>query len=151
MLAVPALAGSAAYGVSEAFGWPTTLEAKAPDAVRFYGIIAGATIVALALGYTQIDPFKMLVWSALLNGIVAVPIIAVMMVVVTRPSVMIRFSAKPVLGFSDGPARDSWPALSSRLFSPRLVDPIAPIFQQARSGLATLPGASNAGKARDVY
>jgi hypothetical protein len=58
MLAVPVLAGSAAYGVSEAFGWPATLEAKAPDAVRFYGIIAGATIVALALGYTQIDPIQ---------------------------------------------------------------------------------------------
>ena len=45
LLAVPVLAGSAAYGVSEAFGWPATLEANAPDAVGFYGIIAGATIV----------------------------------------------------------------------------------------------------------
>jgi NRAMP (natural resistance-associated macrophage protein)-like metal ion transporter len=97
LLAVPVLAGSAAYGVSEAFGWPATLEAKAPDAVGFYGIIAGATIVGLALGYTPIDPIRMLVWSAVLNGIVAVPIMAVMMVVVTRLSVMGRFSAKPVL------------------------------------------------------
>jgi NRAMP (natural resistance-associated macrophage protein)-like metal ion transporter len=99
LLAVPVLAGSAAYGVSEAFGWPATLEAKVPDAVGFYGIIAGATIVGLALGYTPIDPIQMLIWSAVLNGIVAVPIMAVMMVVVTRLSVMGRFSAKPALTF----------------------------------------------------
>jgi NRAMP (natural resistance-associated macrophage protein)-like metal ion transporter len=99
LLAVPVLAGSAAYCVSEAFGWPATLEAKAPDAVGFYGIIAGATIVGLAIGYTPIDPIQMLVWSAVLNGIVAVPIMAVMMVVVTRLSVMGRFNAKPVLAF----------------------------------------------------
>jgi Mn2+/Fe2+ NRAMP family transporter len=99
LLAVPVLAGSAAYGVSEAFGWPATLEAKAPDAVGFYSIIAGATVVGLVLGYTPINPIQMLVWSAVLNGIVAVPIMAVMMVVVTRLSVMGRFSAKPVLTF----------------------------------------------------
>jgi Mn2+/Fe2+ NRAMP family transporter len=99
LLAVPVLAGSAAYCVSEAFGWPATLEAKAPAAVGFYGIIAGATIVGFALGYTPIDPIQMLVWSAVLNGIIAVPIMATMMVVVTRLSVMGRFSAKPVLTF----------------------------------------------------
>jgi NRAMP (natural resistance-associated macrophage protein)-like metal ion transporter len=99
LLAVPVLAGSAAYGVSEAFGWPATLEAKAPDAVGFYGIIAAATIVGLALGYTPISPIQMLIWSAVLNGIVAVPIMAVMMVVVTRPSVMGRFRARPTLAF----------------------------------------------------
>ena len=59
LLAVPVLAGSAAYGVSEAFGWPATLEAKAPDAVGFYSIIAGATVVGLALGYTPINPIQM--------------------------------------------------------------------------------------------
>jgi len=99
LLAVPVLAGSAAYCVSEAFGWPATLEAKAPDAVGFYSIIAGAVVVGLALGYTPIDPMQMLVWSAVLNGVVAVPIMAVMMVVVTRLSVMGRFSARPTLTF----------------------------------------------------
>jgi Mn2+/Fe2+ NRAMP family transporter len=99
LLAVPVLAGSAAYCVSEAFGWPATLEAKAPDAVGFYSIIAGAVVVGLALGYTPIDPMQMLVWSAVLNGVVAVPIMAVMMVVVTRLSVMGRFSARPTLRF----------------------------------------------------
>lgn len=97
LLAVPVLAGSAAYGVSETFGWPASLEAKAPDAVGFYGIIAAATVVGLALGYTPINPIQMLVWSAVLNGIVAVPIMAVMMVVVTRHAVMGRFRARPAL------------------------------------------------------
>jgi natural resistance-associated macrophage protein len=61
LLAVPVLAGSAAYCVAEAFGWPATLEAKAPDAVGFYSIIAAATVVGLALGYTPIDPIQMLI------------------------------------------------------------------------------------------
>ena len=56
-------------------------------------------MVGLALGYTPINPIQMLVWSAVLNGIVAVPIMTVMMVVVTRLSVMGRFRAKPVLTF----------------------------------------------------
>ena len=99
LLAVPVLAGSAAYCVAEAFGWPATLEAKAPDAVGFYSIIAAATVVGFALGYTPIHPIRMLIWSAVLNGIVAVPIMAVMMVVVTRLSVMGRFSARPTLTF----------------------------------------------------
>ena len=94
LLAVPVLAGSAAYGVSEAFGWPATLEAKAPDAVGFYSIIAGATVVGLALGYTPINPIQMLVWSAVLNGIVAVPIMAVMMRLAVMPDVMGPFVIK---------------------------------------------------------
>src|SRR6202140_2501032 len=99
LLAGPVLAGSAAYGVAEAFGWHATLEANAPDAVGFYGVIAAATLVGLGLGYTPIDPIQMLIWSAVLNGVVAVPIMAVMMVVVTRFSVMGRFSARPTLTF----------------------------------------------------
>jgi Mn2+/Fe2+ NRAMP family transporter len=99
LLAVPVLAGSAAYCVFEAFGWPATLEAKALDAVGFYSIIAAATLVGLALGYTPIDPIRMPIWGAVLNGIVAVPIMMVMMVVVTRLSVMDRFSARPILTF----------------------------------------------------
>ena len=93
MLAIPVLAGSAAYGVSEAFGWPATLEAKAPDAVGFYTIIAAATVIGFGLGFTGIDSIHMLVWSAVLNGIVAVPIMAMMMVIVANPKLMGRFKA----------------------------------------------------------
>jgi NRAMP (natural resistance-associated macrophage protein)-like metal ion transporter len=93
MLAIPVLAGSAAYGVSEAFGWPATLEAKAPDAVGFYTIIAAATVIGFGLGFTGIDAIHMLVWSAVLNGIVAVPIMAMMMVIVANSRLMGRFKA----------------------------------------------------------
>jgi len=97
MLAIPVLAGSAAYGVSEAFGWPATLEAKAPDAVGFYTIIAAATVIGFGLGFTGIDAIHMLVWSAVLNGIVAVPIMAMMMVIVANSRLMGRFKARPSL------------------------------------------------------
>jgi Mn2+/Fe2+ NRAMP family transporter len=94
LLAIPVLAGSAAYGVAEAFGWPATLEAKAPDAVGFYTIIAAATVIGFGLGFTGIDAFHMLVWSAVLNGIVAVPIMTMMMVIVSNSQAMGRFKAR---------------------------------------------------------
>jgi NRAMP (natural resistance-associated macrophage protein)-like metal ion transporter len=97
MLAIPVLAGAAAYGVSEAFGWKATLEAKAPDAVGFYSIIAAATVIGFGLGFTGIDALHMLVWSAVLNGIVAVPIMAMMMVIVANPRLMGRFKASSAL------------------------------------------------------
>jgi NRAMP (natural resistance-associated macrophage protein)-like metal ion transporter len=93
LLAIPVLAGSAAYGVAEAFGWHATLEAKAPDAVGFYTIIAAATVIGFGLGFTGIDAIHMLVWSAVLNGIVAVPIMAMMMVIVSNLKLMGRFKA----------------------------------------------------------
>jgi NRAMP (natural resistance-associated macrophage protein)-like metal ion transporter len=94
LLAIPVLAGSAAYGVAEAFGWHATLEAKAPDAVGFYSIIAAATVIGFALGFTGISAIHMLVWSAVLNGIVAVPIMAMMMVIVSNAKLMGRFKAR---------------------------------------------------------
>jgi Mn2+/Fe2+ NRAMP family transporter len=97
MLAIPVLAGSAAYGVSEAFGWHATLEAKAPDAVGFYTIIAAATVIGFGLGFTGIDAIHMLIWSAVLNGIVAVPIMAMMMVIVANSRLMGKFRARPWL------------------------------------------------------
>lgn len=97
LLAIPVLAGSAAYGVAEAFGWQATLEAKAPDAVGFYSIIAAATVIGFALGFTGIDAIHMLVWCAVLNGIVAVPIMAMMMTIVSSAKLMGRFKARPWL------------------------------------------------------
>ena len=94
MLAIPVLAGSAAYGVSEAFGWRATLEARAPEAVGFYTIIAAATVIGFGLGFTGITAIHMLVWSAVLNGIVAVPIMAMMMMIVANRELMGRFRAR---------------------------------------------------------
>jgi NRAMP (natural resistance-associated macrophage protein)-like metal ion transporter len=97
MLAIPVLAGSAAYGVAEVFGWHATLEAKAPEAIGFYTIIGAATVIGFGLGFTGISAIHMLVWSAVLNGIVAVPIMAMMMVIVSNAGLMRRFRAKPWL------------------------------------------------------
>jgi len=94
MLAIPVLAGSAAYGVAEVFGWHATLEAKPDEAAGFYSIIATATIIGFGLGFTGIDSIHMLVWSAVLNGIVAVPIMAMMMVIVSNSKLMGRFRAR---------------------------------------------------------
>jgi Mn2+/Fe2+ NRAMP family transporter len=97
MLAIPVLAGSAAYGVAEAFGWHASLEARAPEAIGFYTIIGAATVIGFGLGFTGISAIHMLVWSAVLNGIVAVPIMAMMMVIVANAGLMGRFRAKPWL------------------------------------------------------
>ncbi|WP_425112963.1 NRAMP family divalent metal transporter [Bradyrhizobium sp.] len=94
MLAIPVLAGSAAYGVSEVFGWRATLEAKPDEATGFYTIIAAATVIGFGLGFTGIDAIHMLVWSAVLNGIVAVPIMVMMMVIVSNTKLMGRFRAQ---------------------------------------------------------
>jgi Mn2+/Fe2+ NRAMP family transporter len=94
LLAIPVLAGSAAYGVAEIFGWRATLEAKPDEAVGFYTIIAAATIMGFGLGFTGIGSIQMLVWSAVLNGIVAVPIMAMMMLIVSSKAIMGRFKAR---------------------------------------------------------
>ncbi|HZP93765.1 MAG TPA: Nramp family divalent metal transporter [Burkholderiales bacterium] len=88
MLAVPVLAGSAAYAAAEAFGWRQGLDRKWFEAKEFYGIIALATIGGAALDFTPVDPFKALLWSAMLNGVIAVPIMVVMMLMVARRDVM---------------------------------------------------------------
>jgi NRAMP (natural resistance-associated macrophage protein)-like metal ion transporter len=92
MLAVPVLAGSAAYGVSEAFGWPASLERKPKQAKGFYGTIAAATLVGLSLTLLHFNPIKQLFWAAVLNGVVAVPSLVVMMIMAANPEVMGQFT-----------------------------------------------------------
>jgi NRAMP (natural resistance-associated macrophage protein)-like metal ion transporter len=81
LLAVPVLAGSAAYAVSEVFGWKTGLSRGFREARGFYLIIAVATGVGTLMSVFEVDPIKALVWSAIVNGIISVPIMAVMMVI----------------------------------------------------------------------
>ncbi len=88
LLAVPVLASSAAYAVAEAFGWVDGLEHQWRQAKGFYAIIAVATIVGTGLDFTPIDPMKALYWSAVVNGVVAVPIMAAMMLLAGKPEVM---------------------------------------------------------------
>jgi NRAMP (natural resistance-associated macrophage protein)-like metal ion transporter len=97
LLAVPVLAGSAAYGVAEWRGWPCGLENKPWQAKGFYGVIAAATLIGLAVDYAGIDPIKALFWSAVINGVIAVPIMAAMMVVVMRRDELGRFIAPPLI------------------------------------------------------
>jgi NRAMP (natural resistance-associated macrophage protein)-like metal ion transporter len=97
MLAVPVLAGSAAYAVSESFDWQSGMDRKLPEALGFYGIIAIATAGGVALNFTHLDPMKALIWSAEINGIIAVPIMAIMMILASREDVMGGFVIRPRL------------------------------------------------------
>ena len=92
LLAVPVLAGSAAYAVAECFEWRAGLNLELLEAREFYGLIALATLGGCALDFANISPIKALLWSALLNGIIAVPIMIVMMVLASRREVMGRYA-----------------------------------------------------------
>ena len=83
LLAVPMLAGSAAYAVAETFGLRGSLELPASRALGFYAIVGAATLGGAALAATNIDPIAMLFWTAVLNGVVSVPIMAAMMLTVS--------------------------------------------------------------------
>ncbi|MBW8815431.1 MAG: divalent metal cation transporter [Caulobacterales bacterium] len=93
LLAVPVLAGSAAYAIGESQGWECGLEYKPWEAVGFYTVIGIATLLGLLIDWSPIDPMRALFWSAVVNGIVAVPIMVAMMLVASRRSQMGRFTA----------------------------------------------------------
>lgn len=97
MIGVPVLAGSGAYALSEAMNWNEGLERKVSEAQGFYGIIAVSVLLALALQYSPISPMKALVLSAIINGVVAVPLMVVIIVLVSKRSVMGPYTAsRPV-------------------------------------------------------
>src|ERR1700687_1905513 len=87
LLSVPVLAGSAAYALAEALKCPIGLERKIAKAKGFYGTLGAATLLGVALNFTSIDPIKALFWSAVINGVAAVPIMVVMMLMTTNPKV----------------------------------------------------------------
>ena len=92
LLAVPVLAGSAAYAVAEAFDWRTGLDLNPYEGRRFYSIVSVATIGGVVLGLLPVDPMKQLFYSAVINGVIAVPIMGVMMILGTREQVMGRYA-----------------------------------------------------------
>ncbi len=92
-LAVPVLAGSTAFAVAEVFGWKEGLEKQPKQAAGFYAIIVLATFLGLLIDWSPLDPIRALFWSAVLNGLAAVPLMIAMMVVVSRKQVMGRFTA----------------------------------------------------------
>jgi len=91
MIAVPVLAGSAAYAVAETFEWKRGLDLKLLEAREFYAIIALATLGGVALDFSPIDPIRALFWAAVINGVIAVPIMVVMMLLADDPKVMGHF------------------------------------------------------------
>jgi NRAMP (natural resistance-associated macrophage protein)-like metal ion transporter len=104
LLAVPVLAGSAAYAVGEAFKWPTGMDQKPRAAKGFYAVLTISTLLGLAINFptvqhiTHLTPIKALFWSAVINGVAAVPIMVIIMFMIRNPKVMGQFerTSKPL-------------------------------------------------------
>lgn len=94
LIGVPVLAGSAAYAAAETMGWNEGLERNAKDARGFYGVIAVSVLLGLALQYSPISPMKALFWSAVINGVVAVPLMVVIILLVSKKTVMGAYTAR---------------------------------------------------------
>jgi Mn2+/Fe2+ NRAMP family transporter len=97
LLALPVLAGSAAYALGEAFGWQVGLALKPARAPAFYIVIGVATVAGCLLNFVGLDPVKALFWSAVVNGVAAVPVMAMVMLMAARRSVMGDFATGPAL------------------------------------------------------
>ena len=93
LIGVPVLAGSAAYAVAEAVGWKSGLERKVTEARGFYGVIIVSVLVGLGFQYVPISPMKALFWSAVINGVVAVPLMVVIIVLASKKAVMGPYTA----------------------------------------------------------
>ncbi len=93
LIGVPVLAGAGGYALAETFGWPFGLEREAGQARGFYAVIAASVLLALGIQYSPISPMKALFWSAVINGIVAVPLLAVIVLLASKPAVMGSWTA----------------------------------------------------------
>ena len=92
LLAVPVLAGSAAYALGEALGWPTGLARLPRDAKAFYGTIVVGTLIGVLINFVDLDPIKALFWCAVINGVVAVPLMVMIMIMAMQKRVMGAFT-----------------------------------------------------------
>ena len=92
LLAVPVLAGSGAYALAETMRWTIGLDRRPQDAKRFYATIVAGTVIGIGINFVNIDPIKALFWSAVINGVVAVPLMIMMMIMTMQPKVMGRFT-----------------------------------------------------------
>jgi Mn2+/Fe2+ NRAMP family transporter len=97
LLAVPVLAGSAAYALSETFGWTEGLDRKPHEAKAFYGAIVVAVLGGVALNLIGIDPMQALYWTAVINGLLAPPLMIMTMLAASNPKVMGRLTLPPLL------------------------------------------------------
>jgi Mn2+/Fe2+ NRAMP family transporter len=116
VLAVPVLAGSAAYAVSEAAGWRGTLEDRPQLSRKFYALIAVAMLLGLALDFVGFNAIKMLFYSAVLNGVLAPPLIVLVVLLTSNPKIMgIRVSS-PLLRYIGWAAAGIMAAASIGMF-----------------------------------
>src|SRR3954471_6970935 len=92
LLAIPILAGSAAYAIGEACKWPIGLSRQPSKAARFYATLTAAAVLGVAITLSPIDPIKALYWTAVINGVVAVPVMTVMMLMTAQPRIMGKFT-----------------------------------------------------------
>jgi NRAMP (natural resistance-associated macrophage protein)-like metal ion transporter len=92
LLAVPVLSGSAAYALAEAMQWTSGLDRQPLDARRFYATIVGGTLIGIGINFVHIDPIKALFWTAVINGVVAVPLMIIMMLMTMQAEVMGDFT-----------------------------------------------------------
>jgi Mn2+/Fe2+ NRAMP family transporter len=97
LLAIPVLAGSAAYALADAMGWEAGLSRQPTDAKRFYATIIAGTLIGVAVNFVHIDPMKLLFWTAVINGIVAVPMMVLMMLMTMRRDIMGQFTLPRLL------------------------------------------------------
>jgi Mn2+/Fe2+ NRAMP family transporter len=88
LLAIPVLAGSTAYAIGEGRKWPVGLSRKPQRAIAFYAVLAFSVLVGIGLNFTPLDPIKTLYWSAVINGVLAPPVMVLMMLLVRRKKVM---------------------------------------------------------------
>jgi NRAMP (natural resistance-associated macrophage protein)-like metal ion transporter len=88
MLGIPVLAGSAAYAVAEAAAWRAGLDEKVHTARQFYGVIAVAMLAGMALSFAHVNAIRLLIWSAVINGLLAPPLILIILVVCNNERVM---------------------------------------------------------------
>jgi len=86
------LAGSAAYAIGETFRWRVGLSRKPRQAIPFYGVLGAATLFGAGIILTTLDPMQALYWSAVINGVVAVPVMIIMMLIASSPKVMGKFA-----------------------------------------------------------
>ena len=98
LLAVPVLASSAAYGIAEGCRWNVSLDKKPRQAAGFYAAIAAAIMMGLVLNFIHVDPVRALFWAAVLNGVTAAPLMAVIMLLASNRKVMGKFVISPYLG-----------------------------------------------------
>jgi Mn2+/Fe2+ NRAMP family transporter len=92
LLGIPVLAGSAAYALAEGRRWPVGLARRPKEALAFYFTLALATLLGIGLNFTSIDPIKALYWSAVINGVVAVPVMVVLMLMAAQSKIMGGFT-----------------------------------------------------------